>query len=154
MAWYSTQSHYPDTKPTSPCVFVLILSTKLWSNKSQFDKSLVWLDREPSSHSPALCRLGQHCLRLRLWPNSRTLGKIKACAHTLSFVFEHYMERMSLLTMVPWRGLYTCWVEVYYLDICNHLFGVLHLGSIRSYIIRMHTDLWQSTLMANVHQTG
>ena len=50
---YSTQSHYPDTEPTSPCPIWIMLSTWLGSDKYQFSKSLVWLDQGSNSRSPA-----------------------------------------------------------------------------------------------------
>ena len=45
----TTQSHYPDTEPTSPCPILLMLSANLGSDKYQFYKSLVWIDHEPNS---------------------------------------------------------------------------------------------------------
>ena len=51
MTRFPTQSHYPDTEVTSP--ILLILSARLESDKSQFYKSLVWLDQEPNSWSSA-----------------------------------------------------------------------------------------------------
>ena len=44
MTWYPTQSHYPDTRPASPCPILIMPSTWLGSDKYQFDKLLVWLD--------------------------------------------------------------------------------------------------------------
>ena len=44
MTWYPTQSHYPDTEPTSTCPVLIIPNIWLGSDKHQFDKSLVWLD--------------------------------------------------------------------------------------------------------------
>ena len=52
MTWYLTQSHYPDTEPTSPCPILLIPSARLRSDKYQFDKLMVWLNGEPNSRSP------------------------------------------------------------------------------------------------------
>ena len=57
MTWYPTQSHYPDTEPTSSCT---ILSTWVGS-----DKSLVWLDPWVRIHDlphvrPVLYRFGHH----------------------------------------------------------------------------------------------
>ena len=64
MTWYPTQSHYLDTELTSPCHILLVLSTRLESDKYQFNKSLVWLDQESNSQSPhmrpALYRFS-HC---------------------------------------------------------------------------------------------
>ena len=40
---YSTQSHYPDTEPTSPCSILIMRGTRLGSNKYQF-KSHWWFD--------------------------------------------------------------------------------------------------------------
>ena len=37
---FPTQSHYPNTEPTSPCLLLIMLSTQLRSNKYQFDNSL------------------------------------------------------------------------------------------------------------------
>ena len=64
MIQYSTQSPYPNTKLTSPCsvlLLVLVLSAKQGSTKHQWNKSLVWLNRESNSQSPtpALDRFGQ-----------------------------------------------------------------------------------------------
>ena len=36
MTGYPTQSHYPDTEPTSPCPILIMLSAWLGSNKYQF----------------------------------------------------------------------------------------------------------------------
>ena len=44
MTQFPTQSHYPDTEPTSPCPILIMSSTRLGSDKYQF-KSLVWLDQ-------------------------------------------------------------------------------------------------------------
>ena len=45
MAWYPTQSHYPDTELASPLPLLIMPSTLLGgSGKYQFDKSLVWLE--------------------------------------------------------------------------------------------------------------
>ena len=41
-----TQSHYPDTKLTSPHSILLMPSARLGSDKYQFCKSLLWLDQE------------------------------------------------------------------------------------------------------------
>ena len=46
-------SHYPDAELTSPSHSLLIPSIRLGSDKYQFDKSPLWLDREPISRSPA-----------------------------------------------------------------------------------------------------
>ena len=51
MTWFPTQSHYPDTEPSSNCPIVMP-STGLGSDKYQFDKSLVWLDRGLNPRSP------------------------------------------------------------------------------------------------------
>ena len=75
MTQYPTQSHYPDTEPTSPCPILLMPSARLGSDTYQFDKSLVWLDREANSRSPACAlhstnsatsRLGLQCFRLKV----------------------------------------------------------------------------------------
>ena len=50
---HATHSHYPDTEPTSLCPILLMPSDRLGSDKYEFDKSLVWLDQEPNSWSPA-----------------------------------------------------------------------------------------------------
>ena len=42
--WFPTQSHYPDTEPTIPCLILIMPSTWLGSDKYQFYTSLVWLD--------------------------------------------------------------------------------------------------------------
>ena len=52
MIQFPTQPHYPDTELTSPCPILLLLSTKLGSDKYQVYKSLVWLDQEPNSGTP------------------------------------------------------------------------------------------------------
>ena len=52
MTQYPIQSHYPDTKVTSPCPILLKVSVRLESDKDQFCMSLVWLDRAPNSWSP------------------------------------------------------------------------------------------------------
>ena len=52
MTQYPTQSHYPDIEQTSPCLILLMLNMCLGSDKYQFDKSLVWVDREPNSWAP------------------------------------------------------------------------------------------------------
>ena len=39
MTQYPTQSHYPVTELTSPCAILLMSSTRLGSDKYQFDKS-------------------------------------------------------------------------------------------------------------------
>ena len=56
MIQYPTQLHYPDTELTSPCLILLIPTAILGSDKYKFDKSLVWLDREPKrfGHSALL----------------------------------------------------------------------------------------------------
>ena len=52
MTRYPIQLHYPDTKLTNPCHVLLMLITRPGRNKYQFNKSLVWLNREPHSRSP------------------------------------------------------------------------------------------------------
>ena len=52
MTWYSTQSHDPDTELTSPYTILIMSSAKLESDKYQFYKSLVWLDRESNFRCP------------------------------------------------------------------------------------------------------
>ena len=42
--WYPTQSHYPDTGPTSPFPILITMSTWQGSDKYQFDKLMIWLD--------------------------------------------------------------------------------------------------------------
>ena len=37
--------NYPDIKPTSPCLSLIVPSARLGSCKYQFDKSFVWLDQ-------------------------------------------------------------------------------------------------------------
>ena len=49
----SPQSHYPETELTSPCPIILMQSSRLGRNKYQFYKSLLWLDWELNSRSPA-----------------------------------------------------------------------------------------------------
>ena len=49
MTQYPTQSHYPDTEQTSHCLFLLMLSDRLVSDKNQFDKSLAWLGCDSNS---------------------------------------------------------------------------------------------------------
>ena len=44
MTWYPTESHYPDTEPTSPCPILKLPSTRLGSYNYQLYKSLLWLD--------------------------------------------------------------------------------------------------------------
>ena len=52
MTCYPTQSHYPDTELTSPCPILIMPRARLENDKYQFDKSLIWLDRELNSPSP------------------------------------------------------------------------------------------------------
>ena len=54
MTWYPTQSHYPDTEPTSPCPILIIPSTRRGSNMYTFWKSVIWLDWESNSRTPEL----------------------------------------------------------------------------------------------------
>ena len=57
--------HYSDTELTSPCFILLMLSTRLGSDKYQFYKSLVSIDWEPHSLQhrwPTLYWCG-HCIR-------------------------------------------------------------------------------------------
>ena len=42
--WCLTQSHYPDTEPTSHCHILIKPSTWLRSDKYQFHKSSIWFD--------------------------------------------------------------------------------------------------------------
>ena len=53
MTLYPTQSHYPDPDHTSPSHILLIPNTWLGSNKYKFCKSLIWLEQELNSPSPA-----------------------------------------------------------------------------------------------------
>ena len=41
MTWYSTQLHFPDTRPTGPYPILIMPSTWLGSDKYQFCMSLV-----------------------------------------------------------------------------------------------------------------
>ena len=54
LTWYPTQSHYPDTKPTSSCTILLVLMPSTWlgSDKYKFFKSLIWLDQGSNPRSP------------------------------------------------------------------------------------------------------
>ena len=51
MTWHPTQSHYPDTEPSSPCHILIMRSAWLGSDKFKFVKSLVWLDCGSNSQS-------------------------------------------------------------------------------------------------------
>ena len=50
---YPTRSYYPNTVLTGSCPILLILSTRLGSDKYLFYKSLVWLDQDSKSCSSA-----------------------------------------------------------------------------------------------------
>ena len=50
---YPTHSHYPDIETTSLCPILIMLSTRIGSDKNQFHKMLVWLNWELNSRSPA-----------------------------------------------------------------------------------------------------
>ena len=43
MIWYPTQSHYPDTEPTSPCFILIMPSTRLGSDKYTFLSHWFWV---------------------------------------------------------------------------------------------------------------
>ena len=66
----TTQAHYPDTRPTSPCPIIIMPSTWLGSDKYQFHKLFVWLDHGHwfDSNSQSLARevralpIRQRCL--------------------------------------------------------------------------------------------
>ena len=45
MTRFTTESYYLNTELASPCIFLLMLITWLGSDKYQFYKSLLWLDR-------------------------------------------------------------------------------------------------------------
>ena len=63
MVWYPTQSHYPDTEPTSPCPILIMWGTRLGNDKYHFCISLVWVDKQLNSRRFA----GQTCaLPIRL----------------------------------------------------------------------------------------
>ena len=49
MTWYLTQWHYTDTELTSPCLILLMQSTKLGSEKYQFGRPLIWVYGELNS---------------------------------------------------------------------------------------------------------
>ena len=49
MTRFRTQSHYPDTEPTSPCPILLTLTARLDSDTYQFYKSLLWLGCDSNS---------------------------------------------------------------------------------------------------------
>ena len=68
MTRYRTESHYPGIELTSPCLILLMPNASLGSYKHQFDKSLVWLDRE-SFHS----RAGILTVRLSRFPGAINL---------------------------------------------------------------------------------
>ena len=53
MSWEPNQSHYLHTELTRPYAIPLIPNARLGSDKYLFYKSLVWLDCEPNSQSPA-----------------------------------------------------------------------------------------------------
>ena len=53
MTRFPTQSHYPDTDPTSHCPILIMQSTWVGSNKYNFYNSLVGLDQGSSPRSPA-----------------------------------------------------------------------------------------------------
>ena len=47
---YPTQSHFPDTEPTSPCPTLIMPTARLGSDTYKFVKSLVWLDQALDSN--------------------------------------------------------------------------------------------------------
>ena len=53
MIQHPTQSEYPDPEITNPCPIILIPSSRLGSDTSQFYKPLAWLDLELNSRSVA-----------------------------------------------------------------------------------------------------
>ena len=64
MLQYPTQLHYPATERTSLCPILSMQSARLWSDKYKYFTSLVWLNRELNSRSPAcevaLYQFGHH----------------------------------------------------------------------------------------------
>ena len=92
--------YYPNT---SPCSILSMPSTRLENNKYQFDKSLVWLDWEPNTLSPArktralpfqLARLvGEPCLRTHA--EAVCLHSMRCCISTEEWIFLfHYKDRL------------------------------------------------------------
>ena len=73
MTWYSTQSYYPDTEPTSPCSILIMPRVWLGSDKYTFlsrwfdSQAVVWLGyksinrwhHSPGPESDSLCLHGR-----------------------------------------------------------------------------------------------
>ena len=79
MTWYHTQSHYPDTKPTSPCPIQIMPSAWLGSGKYSFltlwfDSTRVWTRVVRIPWSP---KIGDGCSNHLAIPSG---GEKQACA--------------------------------------------------------------------------
>ena len=94
VTWYPTQSHYPDTQLTSPYPILIMLSTRLGSDKYPFWKSLIWLDRDSNPRPFAvLCSTDLATVVIGSY-HMATIGSIPLCPMQKPVGVAEWVERL------------------------------------------------------------
>ena len=113
MIWYPSQSHYPDTEPTSPCPILIMLSTWLGSYKYQFYKSLVWLDHGfAHTHAiPVLCRFGgaywTHITQYTIHHTEHTVHHTEHTVHSMQYTVQNTHHTVLVIPYTVLNQQYT-----------------------------------------------
>ena len=116
MTWYPTQLHYPDPVLSSSFRCLVIPSTRLSSDKYQFDKSLVWLSQD--SHHPPSARAVLPVVELNHTNNVRSDVEEKPHQCTVSSLRSSTSEQSSLF----WYFVCVCLDVIIYCASINSIF--------------------------------
>jgi len=123
---YTTQSHYPDTEPTSPGVILLMLSVKRGNNQYQFLH--LWLGaagaptHDPPTTRQTLFPLGH---RAGLWKVTRI--SLTFFQHFFGFTCRNSLALISIFAALFWISTNAIWI----FGATNRIFCVLFITNWR-----------------------